>query len=169
MRRTVVFLPTLSVFYPMYPKCQKKRNRKKLKCMQRVRRFICTSILPSTTVGGALYGDCNPSCTPLTALQCNPRTCRQLPCPRTGTSQDQDSQDDQESQDSDLDSDFYCDSRQVLLTAILCWKMSFRAYQRLTSDRSQPKNNGQDGHTERKRVKKNKSEEWFENIVIEKG
>lgn len=57
------------------PKCQKPRNEKKKpkqnKSSRTARRFICTSILPSTTTGGALYGDCNPSCTRLTALQCS--------------------------------------------------------------------------------------------------
>jgi len=48
----------------------KKKTKKKRS--QTARRFICTSILPSTTTGGALYGDCNPSCTRLTALQCSP-------------------------------------------------------------------------------------------------
>lgn len=151
MRRTVVFLPTLSLslcFLSNVPEMPKKKKGTKMHAASSAFYLHFNFALDDgrrRTLWRLQSQLHSANCTAVQSKDSN----RQLPRPRTGTSQDQYSQDAQESPDSDLDSDFYCDSRQVLLTAILCWKMSFRAYQRLTSDRSQPKNNGQDGHTQR--------------------
>jgi len=123
------------------PKCQKPRNEKKTKTKQK--QANCSAFYLHFNF--ALDDDRrrtlwrlqsqlhSPNCTavqsqsPGVSESCSPRTARPSPSSSSLTPGLPDS---------------LPLGRQVLLTAILCCKMSFGAYQRLTSDRSQPKNNG---------------------------